>query len=124
MTPDRRGIIIATVSMFNWLFLTFYFYEWFYGSIDKVLTKASFYLFIVAFNIFILVQDLNQKSDIANQLLIICKLSNIINFAMIFISYLVISGSIRGYFFTFNGCAFIITLMIFISGLRHGLLKD
>lgn len=125
MIRPKKSFIIAFIGTLNWACLNVWYYNWFYGTHDPI-CKGYFYGLLIMFNLFILYQNrLNKhKSWLSDQLLVICELSNIINFMILCISYFHIFGNIRNYFFTFNGSIFMLTLMILISGGRHDFFKE
>lgn len=122
---DKRAIFGFTVLIISVGVYNLYLYELLWGTWEKREAKALFYLITAFVLLYLLIEDLTKKGSITNfQITVICKCSLIINFLLF---SLILYGSIANpvvYLYILNGSIFVISIMVLISGLRHGIFKN
>lgn len=103
-----------------------YLYELFYGSWEYRLTKGFFYLYTSVFLTYLVVAEiLGYTTNREFQTNIICKLTLLIAFIIFALTQLdILMPRPRMYFCLLNGSIFALSIIILISGLRHGYFKD
>lgn len=102
----------------------FYLYELFWGRWSNWHVKCFFYIFTSAFLLYIIVCELfrydNQSEYETN---IICKFTLLCNFIIFALTQLNFLPKPIDYLYLLNGSVFAVSVIIIISGLRHGAFK-
>lgn len=119
---SMRAIITAIVLSLYVLSFNGYMYGFFYMDIDKFWIKLFYYWLLTIITLFLIIDELLQyKSFLHKQFNIITKISVLINIILITFTYqLPIAVEPAKAFFLFNGSVFASTMIILISGGRHG----
>jgi hypothetical protein len=122
---DKRAILSLTLFIANMGCYNLYFYELFWGSWEKIASKALYYLTTGMFLIYLFINDIvKNNSDLNHQICLIGKSAIIINFLLF---YLILSGIATRpilYVLLLNGSVFAVSIMILFSGIKHGTFKN
>ncbi len=103
----------------------FYLYQLVWGGWNNASVKGFFYLFTSVFILFLIVAEMVEyKSNSEYQVNIIGKLSLLANFIIFALTQLNIMPKPIEYFYLLNGSILAISIIIIISGLRHGTFKN
>lgn len=121
---DNRAFInmaalIGYAASFN-----YYLYQLFYGSWETIQTKSFYYSFTILLFLWLIIDEMKGYTSYFNQAFnFACKFCIVINFIIITLTLNNKLSTPIAYFKIFDCSILVLTLMILISGCRHGYFK-
>lgn len=120
-----RTIITAFVLLIYVILFNLYLYELTLGTLSYRRTKLLYYYITLGMLLFFLIDNkIGIRSFLHEQFNILCIISVIFNYIIAILCYHKILYNPMTVFVSFNGGILIATIMVLISGGRHGIFKD